>query len=68
NYRCKSHRGRSPHNRTDAITIVEFKNNMTRAFAKTISNEEDATLLPIIMKQIKPLSTIYTDEFRSYSH
>ncbi|KCZ76427.1 hypothetical protein H311_02576, partial [Anncaliia algerae PRA109] len=24
NYRCKSHRGRNPHNRTDALTIAEF--------------------------------------------
>ncbi|KCZ80791.1 hypothetical protein H312_01798 [Anncaliia algerae PRA339] len=67
NYRCKSHRGRSSRNRTDAITIVEYKNNITRASAKVISNKEAATLLPIIIEQVKPFSTIYTDEFRSYS-
>ena len=33
NYKCKSHRGRSPGNRTDSLCIVEVTNKITRAFA-----------------------------------
>ncbi|KAG0437035.1 hypothetical protein DMUE_3914, partial [Dictyocoela muelleri] len=33
NYKCKSHRGRSPENRTDALCIIEVGSRILRAFA-----------------------------------
>ena len=66
NYKCKSHRGRSPRNRTDAFCIVEFRNNITCAFATTIPNKTSAVVVPIIIRQIANGSTIWTDELSSY--
>ncbi|KCZ76670.1 hypothetical protein H311_02327 [Anncaliia algerae PRA109] len=67
NFRCKSHRGRSPQNRTDALCIIEYDGKITRAFAKVIANKEANTILPIIFSQVQPFSKIHTDEHRSYS-
>lgn len=67
NFKCKSHRGRSPTNRTDSISIIEFGSFTTRVFAKVIPNKESATLIPIICSQVAANSTIWTDEHRSYS-
>lgn len=67
NFKCKSHRGRSPENKTDAISIVECINGITRAYAQVIPNKEAATLIPIICSQVAPYSVIWTDEHRSYS-
>ncbi|KCZ74612.1 hypothetical protein H311_04420 [Anncaliia algerae PRA109] len=36
NYKCKSHRGRSPLNKTDAFCTVEFTDKITKAYATTI--------------------------------
>jgi hypothetical protein len=33
NYRIKSKKGRPPSNRTDSLCILEFVNNITRAYA-----------------------------------
>ena len=66
NYKCKSHRGRSPLNRTDSICIVEFVNNITRAYASVIPNKSQATLVPIIMQQVANGSIIHTDEHGGY--
>ncbi|KCZ82279.1 hypothetical protein H312_00302, partial [Anncaliia algerae PRA339] len=35
NYKYKSHRGRSPLNKTDALCIVEFTDKITKAYATT---------------------------------
>ena len=40
NYKCKSHRGRSPENRTDSLCIVECRNSITKAFACIIPNKK----------------------------
>ncbi|KCZ81974.1 hypothetical protein H312_00617, partial [Anncaliia algerae PRA339] len=48
NYKCKSHRGRSPGNITDAMCIVEVGNNICRAYAIVIENKRAEYLLPII--------------------
>lgn len=66
NYKCKSHRGRSATNKTDAISIVEVGDRITRAFARVIPNKESNTLIPIIVSQVAANSTIWTDEHRSY--
>ena len=39
NYKCKSHRGRSPTNRTDALCIVEYNGEISRVFARFIPNK-----------------------------
>ncbi|KCZ79073.1 hypothetical protein H312_03543 [Anncaliia algerae PRA339] len=67
NYKCKSHRGRSPNNKTDALSIVECNNGILRAFACIIPNKESNTILPIISNQVASGSIIWTDEHRSYS-
>lgn len=66
NYKCKNHRGRSPQNDTDALCIVEFKENITRAFATVIPDKSQATLVPIICRQVAQNSKIWTDEHKSY--
>ncbi|KCZ80992.1 hypothetical protein H312_01597 [Anncaliia algerae PRA339] len=40
NFKCKSHRGRSPENRTDSLCIVEYNGNIKRVFAQIIPNKE----------------------------
>lgn len=66
NYKCKSHRGRSPANRTDALCIVEVGQRITRAYASVIPDKRSRTIIPIIMSQVAPNSIIWTDEHRSY--
>lgn len=66
NYKCKSHRGRSPLNRTDSLAIVEFRNNITRAFACVIPDKTKNTLIPIICDQVATNSIIWTDELSTY--
>ncbi|KCZ79507.1 hypothetical protein H312_03107 [Anncaliia algerae PRA339] len=66
NFKCKSHRGRSPSNKTDALCIVEVGQKITRAFAKIIPNKKIETILPIIISQVMPGSLIWTDEHKNY--
>lgn len=66
NFKCKSHRGRSPLNRTDSLCIVECRESITRAYACIISDKRASTLIPIILSQVHLNSTIWTDEHRSY--
>ncbi|KCZ77351.1 hypothetical protein H311_01641, partial [Anncaliia algerae PRA109] len=69
NFKCKSHRGRSPHNRTDALVIAEVLNNkVSRVFATIISDKSQSTLVPIICSQVAANSIIWTDEHRSYNN
>ncbi|KCZ78688.1 hypothetical protein H311_00279 [Anncaliia algerae PRA109] len=68
NYKCKSHRGRSANNKTDAICIIEFSEKIRRVFAKVIPNKKESTLIPIICSQVSANSIIWTDEHRSYSN
>lgn len=68
NFKCKSHRGRSPENRTDSLCIVEVRGSITRAFATIIPNKESSTLIPIICRQVAQNSIIHTDEHRSYTN
>ncbi|KCZ75824.1 hypothetical protein H311_03189 [Anncaliia algerae PRA109] len=41
NYKCKSHRGRSPSNKPEYLCIVEVSNNITRDFATLISDKKN---------------------------
>ncbi|KAG0438744.1 hypothetical protein DMUE_2890 [Dictyocoela muelleri] len=67
NFKAKTHRGRSPSNRTDVLCIVKTNNNIIRAFAQTIPNKKASTLIPIIIQVVPRQSIILTDEHKSYS-
>ncbi|KAG0438258.1 hypothetical protein DMUE_3196 [Dictyocoela muelleri] len=67
NYKCKSHRGWSPKNRTDALRIVEIRNVIERAYACGIPNNKMVNIVPIIKKVVAAGSIIWTDEHSSYS-
>lgn len=67
NFKCKSHRGRNPENRTDALCIVECSPHIIRVWAQTIADKRALTILPIIVDRVLPGSLIYTDEHRSYT-
>ena len=66
NYKCKSHRGRSPNNKTDSLSIVEIDQGITRCFATVIPNKKAETLIPIIVNNVCSGARIYTDEHKSY--
>lgn len=67
NYKCKSHRGRSPNNRTDFLTLVEVINgHITRGYAKIIPDKSAKTIQPIIQSQVLAGAVIHTDEHRAY--
>ncbi|KCZ81096.1 hypothetical protein H312_01462, partial [Anncaliia algerae PRA339] len=66
NFKCKSHRGRSTLNKTDALVIIEYQNKIKRAFAKIIPNKESRTIIPIVVSQVASSSIIWTDEHKSY--
>lgn len=66
NYKCKSHRGRSAENRTDALCMVEINENGSKAFACVIPDKKASTILPIIIANVKAGTTIHTDEHLSY--
>lgn len=68
NYGCKSHRGRSPENKSDSISIVEIgEQGIERCFAQVIQNKKSATLVPIILNNVVHGAIIHTDEHRSYA-
>ncbi|KCZ81208.1 hypothetical protein H312_01354 [Anncaliia algerae PRA339] len=62
NYKCKSHRGRSPENKTDSLCIVEVSDKILRAYATIISKKKETTIIPIIRNQVASNSMIWTDE------
>ncbi|KCZ80254.1 hypothetical protein H312_02344 [Anncaliia algerae PRA339] len=66
NFKCKSHRGRSSRNKSDALCIIEFKQKISKCFACLIPNKKKDTLIPIITSLVIPGSVIYTDEHKSY--
>lgn len=66
NYKFKSHRGRSPQNKTDSLCIIEYKDKTERAFARIIPNKKERTIVPIICIQAANNSIIWTDEHKSY--
>lgn len=67
NYKCKSHRGRSPLNKTDALVIVEVRNIVTQIYAQTIENKKSTTIIPIIRDHVVSGTEIHTDEHKSYN-
>lgn len=67
NYKCKSHRGRSPNNRTDALCIVECMPKIQKVWAQIIPDKRAVTIVPIICDRVIENSIIHTDEHRSYT-
>ncbi len=66
NFKCKSHRGRSPDNRTDALCIVEIGVGITRVFATVIPDKKQETMIPYILDQVVAGFHVWIDEHRSY--
>ena len=69
NYKCKSHRGRSTLNRTDALCIVEcdvVTGHIDKVWAQVIPNKSASTIIPIIIAHVLEHSVIHTDEHKSY--
>lgn len=67
NFKCKSHRGRTANNRTDALCIVETNVGRKRVFACIIQDKKATTLIPIICANVASHTIIRTDEHKSYS-
>ncbi|KAG0439263.1 hypothetical protein DMUE_2559 [Dictyocoela muelleri] len=68
NYKFKSHRGRSPRNKTDALCIVEVRGGITRCFATIIENKSRNTIVPFIFQQVCANNIIHTDEHGAYKN
>ena len=68
NYKCKSHRGRSPTNRTDCLCLVEVGVKIERVYAVCIPNKKAETILPIICEQVVLGATVQTDEAACYKN
>ncbi|KCZ77889.1 hypothetical protein H311_01093, partial [Anncaliia algerae PRA109] len=66
NFKVKSHRGRSPADRTDALCIIEYNKTIIKCFATCIRGKSHETILPIICKIIIPDSKIYTNKHITY--
>jgi transposase-like protein len=68
NYKCKSHRGRSAGNKSDAICFVECNDigKIVRCWAQLIADKKASTIIPIVCERVVSGSTIYTDEHPSY--
>ena len=67
NHSIKAHRGKFSANKTDALCIVEFQENINRTFACVIENKKASAILPIICANVASNSIIHTDEHKSYS-
>ncbi|KCZ77721.1 hypothetical protein H311_01261, partial [Anncaliia algerae PRA109] len=64
---CKSHKGRSVLIKSDALCIVEVKNNIVKTFATIIPNKEKNTIIPIICSNVLHNTMIFTDEHKRYN-
>ncbi|KAG0435286.1 hypothetical protein DMUE_4797 [Dictyocoela muelleri] len=65
NYKCKSHRCRSPQNRTDTLCIFECISCIQREYVFIIPEKKMKTAIPIINNVVSPGSITWTDEHRS---
>ncbi|KCZ77811.1 hypothetical protein H311_01172, partial [Anncaliia algerae PRA109] len=68
NFKVKSHRERSPHNKSDALCIVGKGMEHTKAFATIFSNKKESTFVLIICSKVAENSIIWTNEYKSYSN
>ncbi|KAG0430428.1 hypothetical protein DMUE_5661 [Dictyocoela muelleri] len=68
NYKVKSHRGRAPENKTDALCIIEYENEIKRVFACVIDNKLELTIVPILCSKVAANSIIWSDEHGAYAN
>ncbi|KCZ75611.1 hypothetical protein H311_03409 [Anncaliia algerae PRA109] len=68
NYKCKSHRGRSPSNKSDSLCIVEVETKIIGAYFTIIPDKKESTIVPIICSQVASNSRIWTDEHKYHSN
>ncbi|KAG0442550.1 hypothetical protein DMUE_0193 [Dictyocoela muelleri] len=68
NYKVKSHRDRSPGNRTDSLCIIKFDGEIIRVSAYIINNKEEEKIVIIICSQVACNTTICTDEHCAYAN
>ncbi|KAG0435553.1 hypothetical protein DMUE_4677 [Dictyocoela muelleri] len=66
-FKSKSHRDRSPLNKTDAHVIVEVNNIVSQIYAEVIENKKNETIMPIICDHVVTGAEIHTDEHKSYN-
>ncbi|KAG0439310.1 hypothetical protein DMUE_2518 [Dictyocoela muelleri] len=66
NFKVKSHRGRSPQNRTDELAIIEYDEGIKCVFACTIDAKTEEYIVLIICSQVASNSTIWTYEHGAY--
>lgn len=66
NHAVKSHRGRSPREKTWALSIVDTSFSPSSGFCCVLPNRRAETIIPIISSVVRHGSIIYTDEFASY--
>ena len=67
NHSIKAQGGKIPANKTDALCIVKFEENINRTYACVKENKKALTILPIICANVASNSIIHTDEHKSYS-
>lgn len=67
NFKCKSHRGQSATNKTDAICIVEVADSITKVWAEVIVDKKVTTIYPIKCQKVINGACIHTDEHRIYA-
>lgn len=67
NHKVKSHRGRSPRAQTWLLCITDSSFIPSRGFCCIVENRSASCLIPIISRIVRPGTTIYTDDFKSYS-
>ncbi|KAG0438117.1 hypothetical protein DMUE_3290 [Dictyocoela muelleri] len=68
NYKVKSHIGRVPENKTDALCIIDYENEIKRVFACVIDNKLELTIVPILCSQVAANSIIWSDEPGAYAN
>ncbi|KAG0421694.1 hypothetical protein DMUE_6272, partial [Dictyocoela muelleri] len=67
NHTVRSHRGRSPRGQCWALTMVDTSSSPSKGYAEIITNRTAETIMPIILRVVRPGSIIYTDEWRAYN-
>ncbi|KAG0441771.1 hypothetical protein DMUE_0806 [Dictyocoela muelleri] len=68
NYKVKSHRDRALENKTDALCIIEYENEIKKVFACVIDNNLELTIVPILCSQVAANSIILSDEHGAYAN
>lgn len=60
-FNIKAHRGKAPINKADALRIVEFENNKTRAITSNPGNKRASKIVPNNWAKAVDISTTHVD-------